>query len=408
MPAAAAGWPARRSSPALSRRGQPGRDPGQPARRAGGRAGHRARCRWPRSSRRCGHRRRRVAGVARPAGRRGGWSLVAHPGAQVPAAPLPWPGGVTGGLAARPPSGGRWSRSPAAPVAPAAWPWPVAVGAAAVLDAGPGASAPGLAAARLAPRRLRRRPGRRAGAAAPGRVRRSWSTPDPSRSPVDGCLRRLGVAPVPLLVLSHLHADHVGGLAGVLHGAAGRRGRARAAREPARPGGHSAVLAARPRHLRLEQARVGRAPRRRRRSRPRRPGPGPCLPRHPVRPEQLLGGAPGDHAAGRALLLTGDVEVGGPACDLVRAGRRPAGGRAQGAAPRQRLPGSPASCGPPARRLAVVSVGAGNDYGHPSEVLLGALAASGARVVRTDLGGDAAVCERDGRLAVVTRSRAPP
>ena len=58
--------------------------------------------------------------------------------------------------------------------------------------------------------------------------------------------------------------------------------------------------------------------------------------------------------------------------------------------------------------VAVVSVGAGNDYGHPSPALLGELAAL-RRPSRADgLGGDVAVCERDGRLAVVTRSRAPP
>jgi len=32
---------------------------------------------------------------------------------------------------------------------------------------------------------------------------------------VDGCLRRAGVTSVPLLVLTHLHVDHVGGLSGV-------------------------------------------------------------------------------------------------------------------------------------------------------------------------------------------------
>lgn len=34
----------------------------------------------------------------------------------------------------------------------------------------------------------------------------------------DGCLRRLGVERIDLLVLTHFHADHVGGLAGVLEG----------------------------------------------------------------------------------------------------------------------------------------------------------------------------------------------
>lgn len=40
----------------------------------------------------------------------------------------------------------------------------------------------------------------------------------PEPGPIDTCLRRLGVRDVPLLVLSHFHADHVGGLAGLLRG----------------------------------------------------------------------------------------------------------------------------------------------------------------------------------------------
>ncbi|MFF8989899.1 ComEC/Rec2 family competence protein [Streptomyces sp. NPDC014983] len=40
--------------------------------------------------------------------------------------------------------------------------------------------------------------------------------PDPAR--VDRCLRRLGITRIPLLVLTHFHADHVAGLTGVLRG----------------------------------------------------------------------------------------------------------------------------------------------------------------------------------------------
>jgi competence protein ComEC len=42
-------------------------------------------------------------------------------------------------------------------------------------------------------------------------------------------------------------------------------------------------------------------------------------------------------------------------------------------------------------RVALVSVGAGNGYGHPSESVLARLRANGARVARTDLDGDIAV-----------------
>jgi competence protein ComEC len=56
-------------------------------------------------------------------------------------------------------------------------------------------------------------------------------------------------------------------------------------------------------------------------------------------------------------------------------------------------------------RLALVSVGADNDYGHPAPGTVSALAATGARVLRTDRDGSIAVVERDGRLSAVTSSR---
>ncbi|ALO08393.1 ComEC or Rec2-related protein [Streptomyces venezuelae] len=58
--------------------------------------------------------------------------------------------------------------------------------------------------------------------------------PDPV--PVDRCLRELGVRRVPLLVLTHFHADHVAGLAGVLRGAVGGGDPDHGARRAARAG----------------------------------------------------------------------------------------------------------------------------------------------------------------------------
>ena len=49
-------------------------------------------------------------------------------------------------------------------------------------------------------------------------------------------------------------------------------------------------------------------------------------------------------------------------------------------------------------RLAVVSVGADNDYGHPAAETLDDLAAHGTEVLRTDQDGDVVVAVRDGRL----------
>jgi competence protein ComEC len=57
-----------------------------------------------------------------------------------------------------------------------------------------------------------------------------------------------------------------------------------------------------------------------------------------------------------------------------------------------------------APRVALVSVGADNGYGHPSPVLLARLTRGGARVLRTDRQGDLAVLrDRDGNLAVAVR-----
>jgi competence protein ComEC len=54
-------------------------------------------------------------------------------------------------------------------------------------------------------------------------------------------------------------------------------------------------------------------------------------------------------------------------------------------------------------RVALVSVGVDNDYGHPDPGTMSLLRGSGALVRRTDQDGDIAVVVRDDRLSVVTR-----
>ncbi len=51
----------------------------------------------------------------------------------------------------------------------------------------------------------------------------------------------------------------------------------------------------------------------------------------------------------------------------------------------------------------MVSVGRGNDYGHPASATLSLLRGAGMRVARTDELGDVAVVVRDGRLRVQGR-----
>jgi len=53
-------------------------------------------------------------------------------------------------------------------------------------------------------------------------------------------------------------------------------------------------------------------------------------------------------------------------------------------------------------RVALVSVGEDNDYGHPAPALLDLLSRNGALVRRTDLHGDVAVIVRGGELRVVS------
>jgi competence protein ComEC len=61
-------------------------------------------------------------------------------------------------------------------------------------------------------------------------------------------------------------------------------------------------------------------------------------------------------------------------------------------------------------RIAVVSVGAGNRYGHPSPLTLRALGRIGTLVLRTDTDGDAAIVPGDSGPRAVTRghARGPP
>ena len=195
--------------------------------------------------------------------------------------------------------------------------------------------------------------------------------PDPG--PVDRCLDRLGIDQVPLLVLTHDHADHVDGLAGVrddrMVGETWVGGEA--------PYGASRAVG----DVTLQVL---------------WPPPG------------LRADNPNDasvvllaQVAGIRVLLTGDVEPvsqqglarawPGLQADVLKVPHH--GSRYQdldwllGLHP----------------KVAVVSVGRDNDYGHPSGETLEPLAASGVEVARTDTDGDVAVTVSGGDLRVATR-----
>jgi len=223
--------------------------------------------------------------------------------------------------------------------------------------------------------------------------------PDPRA--VDACLDRLEIDSVPLLVLTHFHADHVDGLEGVLDGRSVGAVETTRLRDP--PGGVDLVD--------QEAGGAGLAPAPAPYGVTRTVGDVTLQVLWPPPDSPTVG--PGDGSTaneasvvllaevrGVRLLLAGDVEPEGQArlaqllpglrVDVLKVPHH--GSRYQDLDFLLSL----------GARLALVSVGADNDYGHPATSTLAPLAATGARVLRTDLDGDLVVVERDGRLSAVT------
>lgn len=224
----------------------------------------------------------------------------------------------------------------------------------------------------------------------------------PEASAVDSCLRDLGIDHVELLVLTHFHADHVEGTPGVL---AGRRVDALWVSP------HSEPEEQVERVQRWAQA-VGLTPQ------PVWAGESTDVGSarmHVLWPARIITeGSIANNASvvldvrtnGIRLLLLGDVEPaaqaalrgsrGSQAFDVVKIAHH--GSRFQ----------DPRLAQWTAGRIAVISVGADNDYGHPAAETVEAWMSVSARVLRTDQHGDVAIVVRDdtpggASLGVVTR-----
>lgn len=324
--------------------------------------------------------------------------FVAHTAAAAPAAVLPWPGGVVGGvllaavlLVFAGLAGHRTARRLVLVVAacvmvgavPVRWlvaGWPPVGWVFVACDVGQG---DGLVVR-----------------AAPGQAVVVDTGPEPTA--IDGCLRRLGIRSVPLLVLTHDDADHVGGVAGVFDGR--RVGAVAVSRIRGAAGGRQRVTRVARAHGLVPFAvppgwryRAGAAE------------------LTVLAPPEPLTGTESDTnnncvvlrvaVGGTTLLLTGDA---GPElqAELLRDGvplradilKVPHHGSAHQA------PGFAAAVHP---RVAVVSVGVGNDYGQPNPALLRTLARDGVRVARTDRDGDVAIVATARGIAVVRHGPAP-
>jgi competence protein ComEC len=317
--------------------------------------------------------------------------LVARTGARLPGAAAPWPGGAAGALLLAAVSAGlllalrrrTWRRAVAACTAGAvvssaalallrpAWPppgWFLVV-----CDVGQGDAV--------------------AVHAGPGRAVLVDVGPDPRA--VDGCLRRLDVEQVPLVLLTHAHADHVDGLPGVLRGRAVGQVQVGPLDEP-EESARDVVATARAAGVGVERPRLGER---------RTVGPVSWEVLAPGRPFVGTSSDPNNSslvlrltAGPTTVLLTGDVEPEAQR-DLLARG-------VDVRADVLKVPHHGSDAQEPAfleavgAAVALTSVGADNTYGHPSARTL---AAAAPQSFRTDLHGDLALVHRAGGLVVVPR-----
>ncbi|MFJ1645627.1 ComEC/Rec2 family competence protein [Streptomyces sp. NPDC088258] len=343
--------------------------------------------------------------LARVAGWPAGWiGSVARGGAALPGAQITWPGGWWGGLL-------------------------LAVVTALVLLAG---------------RRIARRPWAAAGCAVLlllavvrpppiGRIVSGWPPPawslamcdvgqgdatvlatgdgsavvvdaGPDPGPADRCLRDLGVTRVPLLLLTHFHADHVAGLPGVLRGRSVGVIQTTVFEDPPDQAAFVRRAAA---EARVPVVRA--EPGERRRSGPLSwwvlwPGPGT---EPGVGPNDASVALFVRISGGPTVLLLGDLEPPAqrglsrahptlPPVDVLKVAHH--GSRHQ----------DPALLSAVRPRLALISVGRDNTYGHPSPLTVGALRAGGAAVLRTDTDGPIAVVGAGAGLRAVPRDPGTP
>ena len=226
---------------------------------------------------------------------------------------------------------------------------------------------------------------------------------------IDSCLDRLGVDRVPLVVLTHDHADHVGGLAGVLEGRTVGEIEVTVLDEPVDQAQQVSRVA--------ENAGVPV-----RRVVPGESGAVGLLSWQVISPLSTghvvtgtsdgEGSAPNDasivmkvESRGISVLLGGDLEPSGQARLLAASAAASAPLdvdvlKVPHHASAYQNPDFLAAADP---EVAVVSVGAENDYGHPAPSTLDALVEVGAQVNRTDTEGDVAVVQRNGGIAVEAR-----
>jgi competence protein ComEC len=219
--------------------------------------------------------------------------------------------------------------------------------------------------------------------------------PDPAL--IDRCLDRLGVRRVPAVVLTHFHADHIDGLPGVLEGREVDEVLVSALADP-HDGAAQETRWVESADVPIRVAGLGEVA---------QAGPLTWQVIGPTRIFQQTEGSAANDAStvllvetrGVRILASGDIEP--PAQSMLRRAvpnltvdvlKVPHHGSADQDPELLRSLGA---------RVAIVSVGEDNTYGHPAAATLDLLEEAGMLVARTDLQGDVAITLRDGRLAIV-------
>ncbi len=225
--------------------------------------------------------------------------------------------------------------------------------------------------------------------------------PDPSA--MHQCLGRLRIERVPLVVLTHFHADHVHGLEGVLEGRSVGAVEVTSLADPL-SGVRLVQAVAAGAGVPVQRAAYGET---------RRLGPLSWQVVAPSRPPSPDSDSPANDSSvvllvethGIRILLMGDQEEGAQA----RLRRETSGLRADvlkvahhGSASQD--PDLVRGLG---ARMAVISAGVENDYGHPAPSLMTLLRDAGMSIARTDTEGDVAIVVDHG-LRVARRGKVSP
>lgn len=215
---------------------------------------------------------------------------------------------------------------------------------------------------------------------------------------IDDCLTRLHIKRIPILLLTHFHADHVGGLAGALRGRQVGEIRVSPLGDPIettkfvtqtlRALGKSGLVMTYPETFSVNEVQFA------------------C-----IWPRRLILGEGSDannssvalavFTSGMSILLTGDIEP--PAqdeivknshlfdFDVIKVAHH--GSRYQ----------STDFAKWANAEIAVISVGADNDYGHPAPETIALYELAGSQVFRTDRDGDVAIIGQNSEIRVATR-----